>query len=126
MQYIEETTSTSAINVTLIAEDTIKPNPDRRLEAARRGHADAVQALVKFLQGFVNFVIYLILLVLPILIRRLRTHCADRLGIVALVGRRKSKEKRSGEVIPASSWEFTNRAQTSRLRPGFWHFSEKR
>ena len=67
MKYIEETTSTSSINVTIVAEQTIKPIEigGWKPQGVAR---DAVQALVKFLQGFVNFVIYLALLVLPILI----------------------------------------------------------
>ena len=91
MQYIEETTSTSAINVTLIAEDTIKPIQigGWKPQGVAR---DAVQALVKFLQGFVNFVIYLILLVLPILIVVFGPIALIVWGIVALVRRRKAKK----------------------------------
>ena len=67
MKYIEETTSTSSITVTLVAEQTIKPIEigGWKPQGVAR---DAIQALVKFLQGFVNFVIYLALLVLPVLI----------------------------------------------------------
>lgn len=90
MKYIEETTSTSAINVTLIAEKTIQPIEIGGWKP--KGVArDAVQALVKFLQGFVNFVIYFVLLVLPILIVVLGPIALITWGIVALVKRRKAK-----------------------------------
>ena len=51
IKYIDETTSTSAITVNLIAEETIKPieiGGWKPVGVAR----DAVQALVKFLQGY--------------------------------------------------------------------------
>jgi len=91
MQYIEETTSTSSINVTLIAEKTIKP-----IEVGGwkpQGVArDAVQALVNFLQGFVNFIIYFMLLVLPILVVVFGPIALVIWGIVALIKRRKAKK----------------------------------
>ncbi len=91
MKYIEETTSTSAINVTLVAEKTIKPIEIGGWKP--RGVArDAVQALVKFLQGFVNFTIYLALLVLPILVVVLGPIALVIWGIVALIRRRKARK----------------------------------
>ncbi|MGA2488880.1 MAG: DUF4349 domain-containing protein [Anaerolineales bacterium] len=91
MKYLEETTSTSAINVTLIAEKTIKPIEIGGWKP--RGVArDAVQALVKFLQGFVNFIIYFVLLVLPVLILVLGPIALIVWGIVALVKRRKARK----------------------------------
>jgi hypothetical protein len=91
LKYITETTSTSAINVTLIAEETIKPITigGWKPQGVAR---DAVQSLVKFLQGFVNFVIYLVLLVLPILIVVFGPIALVIWGIVALVRRRKAKK----------------------------------
>ena len=91
MKYIDETTSTAAINVTLIAEETIKPIElgGWKPQGVAR---DAVQALVKFLQGFVNFVIYLVLLVLPILIVVFGPIALVVWGILALVRRRKAKK----------------------------------
>jgi hypothetical protein len=91
MKYIEETTSTSAINVTLIAEKTIKPIEigGWKPQGVAR---DAVQALVKFLQGFVNFVIYLVLLVLPILVVIFGPIALIIWGLIALFRRRKSKK----------------------------------
>jgi hypothetical protein len=91
MKYIEETTSTSAINVSLIAEKTIQPIEIGGWKP--RGVArDAVQALVKFLQGFVNFVIYFALLALPILIVVFGPIGLIIWGIVALVRRSKSRK----------------------------------
>jgi hypothetical protein len=91
MKYLEETTSTSAISVTLIAEKTIKPIEigGWKPQGVAR---DAVQALVKFLQGFVNFVIYFVLLVLPILIVVFGPIALVIWGIIALVRRRKAKK----------------------------------
>jgi hypothetical protein len=91
MKYIEETTSTSAINVTLIAEKTIKPIEigGWKPQGVAR---DAVQALVKFLQGFVNFVIYFMLLVLPIMIVILGPTGLIIWGVFALVRRSKSRK----------------------------------
>jgi len=91
MKYIEETTSTSAISVTLVAEKTIKPIEigGWKPQGVAR---DAIQALVKFLQGFVNFVIYLVLLILPILIVVFGPIALVIWGIVALVRRRKARK----------------------------------
>jgi hypothetical protein len=94
MNYIEETTSTSAINVTIIAEQTIKPIEigGWKPQGVAR---DAVQALVKFLQGFVNFVIYLALLILPILIVIFGPIALVIWAIVAGVKRRKAKKAKA-------------------------------
>jgi hypothetical protein len=99
MKYIEETTSTSAINVTLVAEKTIQPIEIGGWKP--RGVArDAVQALVKFLQGFVNFVIYFVLLVLPILIVVFGPIGLIVWGIVALVRRSKSRKASRAKLPP--------------------------
>lgn len=67
MKYYEEASSYSLINVSLVAEETVKPleiGPWTPKGAAQ----DAYKALVDFLRGFVEFIIYLFVLVLPILI----------------------------------------------------------
>jgi hypothetical protein len=94
MKYIEETTSTSSITVTLIAEQTIKPIQigGWKPQGVAR---DAVQALVKFLQGFVNVVIYLVLFVLPVLIVIFGPLALIIWGIVALVNRRKARKAKT-------------------------------
>jgi hypothetical protein len=94
MKVIEETTSTSSITVTLVAEDTIKPIQigGWKPEGVAR---DALQALVKFLQGFVNFLIYMIILVLPILIVIFGPIALIIWGIIALVRRGKNKKAKA-------------------------------
>jgi hypothetical protein len=94
MNYIEETTSTSSINVTLIAEETIQPIEigGWKPQGVAR---DAIQALVKFLQGFVNFVIYLVLLILPILIVLFGPIALIVWAIVAGLKRRKAKKAKN-------------------------------
>lgn len=67
MKYYEEASSYSLINVSLVAEETVKPleiGPWTPKGAAQ----DAYKALVDFLRGFVEFIIYLFVLILPILI----------------------------------------------------------
>lgn len=91
MKYIDETTSTAAINVTLVAEETIKPITIGGWKPQGVAY-DAVQSLVKFLQGFVNFIIYFVLLVLPILIVVFGPIALIIWGILALVKRRRAKK----------------------------------
>ena len=67
MKYYEEASAFSLINVTLVAEETLQPiqiGPWTPSESAR----DAIQSLIRFMQGFVDFLVYFVLLVLPILI----------------------------------------------------------
>jgi hypothetical protein len=96
MKYYEQSAAYSLINVTLVAEKTIKPieiggwQPQGVVR-------DAVQALVKFLQGFVNFVIYLMLLILPILIVIFGPIALVVWGIIALVRRSKKKKALAGK-----------------------------
>ncbi len=95
MQYYEQSSSYSLITVTLIAEETIKPIEigGWKPQGVAR---DAVQALVKFLQGFVNFLIYLVLLVLPILIVIFGPLALVAWLIVVLVRRRKARKAKAG------------------------------
>jgi hypothetical protein len=64
ISYYEEAAALSAINVNVSAEETLQP-----LEIAGWRPAgvarDAVQALINFFQGFVNFLIWLVILILP-------------------------------------------------------------
>jgi hypothetical protein len=64
INYYEEAAALSAINVNVSAEETLQP-----LEIAGWRPAgvarDAVQALINFFQGFVNFLIWLVILILP-------------------------------------------------------------
>jgi hypothetical protein len=91
MQYFQESSDTSLITVTLIAEETVKPiviggwKPEGKMR-------DAVQKLINFLEGFVNFLIYLVILVVPILIVIFGPIALVIWGIVAIVRRRKAKK----------------------------------
>ncbi len=88
MQYYEESSSTSLINVTLIAEETVKPLEigGWKPEGVAR---DAIQSLIKFWQGFVNFLIGLFLLVIPILITIFGPLALIIWAVIALVRRRR-------------------------------------
>lgn len=91
MQYYEESTSTSLINVTLIAEEVIKPleiGPWTPKGAAQ----DAYKALVNFLRGFVEFVIWLGVLILPVVIVIFGPVALIVWAIIAGVKRRKAKK----------------------------------
>jgi hypothetical protein len=94
MKYYEESAAFSLINVTLIAEETVKPieiggwKPEGKVR-------DAIQSLIKFLQGFVDFLIYLVLLVLPILIVIFGPIALVVWGIIALVKRNKAKKAKA-------------------------------
>ena len=91
MQYYEQSSSYSLINVTLIAEETIKPIEigGWKPQGVAR---DAIQALVRFLQGFVNFVIWFVLLVLPVIIVIFGPIALVVWGIVAAVRKHKAKK----------------------------------
>lgn len=67
MQYYEQAAALSAISVQLVAEETIQPIEigGWKPQGVAR---DAVQTLVNFFKGFVNFLIWLVLFVLPALI----------------------------------------------------------
>jgi hypothetical protein len=64
ISFYEEAAALSAINVNVSAEETLQP-----LEIAGWRPAgvarDALQALINFFQGFVNFLIWLVILILP-------------------------------------------------------------
>jgi hypothetical protein len=67
MQYYEQSADLSAISLRLVAEETIKPIEigGWKPEGVVR---DAVQALINFLQSFVDFLIWFVIFVLPMLI----------------------------------------------------------
>jgi len=64
MQYYEQSAALSAISIRLIAEETLKPIEigGWKPEGVVR---DAVQALVDFLKGFFEFVVWLVIVFLP-------------------------------------------------------------
>jgi hypothetical protein len=64
ISYYEEAAALSAINVNVSSEETLQPleiGGWRPAGVAR----DALQALINFFQGFVNFLIWLIILIIP-------------------------------------------------------------
>ena len=64
IKYYDESVATSAISVRLVAEESIQPIQIGGWKP--QGEArDALQALVRFFQGFVNFIIWLIILIIP-------------------------------------------------------------
>ncbi|KAF0107665.1 MAG: hypothetical protein FD146_1699 [Anaerolineaceae bacterium] len=91
MKYYEESAAFSLINVSLIAEETVQPIEvgGWKPEGTAR---DAVQTLVNFLQGFVDFVIWIVIFVLPMLIVIFGPIALVVWGIIALVKRGKVKK----------------------------------
>lgn len=65
MQYYEESAALSAIHLTMIAQEKVKPLEigGWKLEGTTR---DAVQTLINFVQGFVRFLIWVVIVILPI------------------------------------------------------------
>ena len=64
MKYFEEASALSAISVQITAEETLQPLEIagwKPVGVAR----DALQSLINFFQGFVNFMIWLIILIIP-------------------------------------------------------------
>jgi hypothetical protein len=91
MQYFEQSAAFSAISLTIIAQETIQPlkiGPWTPAGAAR----DAIQALINFLQNFVDFVIWFVVFILPMLVVVFGPIALIIWGIVSLVRRRKAKK----------------------------------
>ena len=91
IQYYDQASKLSAINITLIAEETIQPIEigGWKPEGVAR---DAIQSLIIFWQGFVNFLIKFFLLVLPILITVFLPIFLVFLVVRAILRRRKAKK----------------------------------
>jgi len=67
MKYYEEAAALSAISVRILAEETVKPLVIGKWEP--KGVAlEAVQDLINFLKGFVDFLIRFVIYILPVLI----------------------------------------------------------
>jgi len=91
MQYYEQSSSYSLINVTLIAEETIKPVEIGGWQP--KGVAlEAIQRLVNFLEGFVNFLIRFFLYYLWVLVLVFGPIALVVWGIVAAVRKHKAKK----------------------------------
>jgi hypothetical protein len=98
MQYYEQSSSYSLINVTLIAEKTIKPVEIGGWQP--KGVAlEAIQRLVNFLEGFVNFLIRFFLFYLWVLVFVFGPIVLVIWGIVAAVRKNKAKKvKKAAQV----------------------------
>jgi hypothetical protein len=96
MQYYQQASTYSLINVTLIAEQTVQPIEigGWKPEGVVR---DAIQSLIRFWQGFVNFLIDLFLLVLPILITILGPIALIVWGIIAPVKHNRKKKAQAAK-----------------------------
>ena len=96
MQYYQQASTYSLINVTLIAEQTVQPIEigGWKPEGVVR---DAIQSLIRFWQGFVNFLIDLFLLVLPILITIFGPIALIIWGIIALVKHNRKKKAQAAK-----------------------------
>ena len=94
MNYDQQTSSFSLIDVTLIAEKTIQPITVAGWKP--QGVArDAIQALVGFVQGFVDFLIQLVLFILPMLILIFGPIVLIIWLIIALIKRRKARKAKT-------------------------------
>ena len=103
IQYYEQSATYSAISVRLVAEETIKPIEigGWKPEGVAR---DAIQNLVNFLQGFVDFLINLVLFILPVLIvigLFIAIPIWLFIVIVRAINRRMKKNKAAKETAPA-------------------------
>jgi hypothetical protein len=96
MQYYQQASTYSLINVTLIAEQTVQPIKigGWKPEGVAR---DAIQSLIRFWQGFVNFLISFFLLVLPILITIFGPIALIIWGIIALVKHNRKKRAQAAK-----------------------------
>ncbi len=95
IKYYEQAAALSAISVTLIAEATIKPIEigGWKPQGVAR---DAVQTLINFMQGFVNFLIWLVLFILPMLVLVLLPFFLIFLGIRAVVRKNRARKAAKG------------------------------
>lgn len=96
IQYYEEASSYSLINVTLISEEKVQPIKIGRWQPLGTVNR-AIQALINFLQGFVNFLIWLVLFIVPMLLVVFGPPALIVWGIVAAVRRRKASKQKAKE-----------------------------
>ena len=65
INYYDQASTLSAVSVRLVAEETVKPLVIAGWQP--QGVArDAAQALISFFQGFANFLIWLVIFILPV------------------------------------------------------------
>jgi hypothetical protein len=96
MKYYQDSAAMSAVTVTLIAQQSTQPISVAGWEPQGQAR-DAIQALVNFSQNFVNFLIWLVLLVIPALIIILLPAFLIFLLVRAILRRRQAKKVVSSE-----------------------------
>ncbi|HQO96973.1 MAG TPA: DUF4349 domain-containing protein [Anaerolineaceae bacterium] len=98
MQYYEEAAAMSAISIQIQAKEAVKPLTVAGWKPVGTAR-DALQTLLDFWRGFVNFIIWFVIFILPVLL----TIGLPIFGIVMLIRalvRRGKKRKQATEVIP--------------------------
>jgi hypothetical protein len=91
IQYYEQSAALSAVSVTLLAQQSTQPIRVAGWEPQGQAR-DAIQALVNFFQGFVNFLIWLVLMVIPALVLVLLPIYLVFLLVRAIVRRNRAKK----------------------------------
>ncbi len=106
MKYYEEAAALSAISIRIVAEETIQPVVIGKWQP--QGVAlEAIQDLIDFLKGFINFLIRFVILILPILIIIFGLFYLAFLGLRAVFRllRGKKPKKEGSQDMPATSIE---------------------
>jgi len=94
IKYYEEASSFSLISVTLISEEKVQPIKIGKWQPQGTVNR-AIQSLIKFLQGFVNFLIWVVLFVLPVLVVVFSPPLLIAWGVVAAVRHHRSRKKKA-------------------------------
>jgi hypothetical protein len=95
IKYYDDVTATSLINVTLIAEETIKPLQIGPW-SPKGAFNQAVQDLVRFWHNFVEFLIRFAIYVLPVIVLVFGPIALIVWAVVAGLKRRKAKKAKAG------------------------------
>jgi len=99
MQYYEEAAAMSAISITLQAQEAVKPITVAGWEP-QGVLRDAVQSLINFWQGFVDFMIMLFVYIIPVLLTIALPLFLVFLAVRAIVRRNKAKKAARKPVEP--------------------------
>ncbi|MBP7354811.1 MAG: DUF4349 domain-containing protein [Longilinea sp.] len=99
MQYYEEAAAMSAISITLQAQEAVKPITVAGWEP-QGVLRDAVQSLINFWQGFVDFMIMLFVYIIPVLLTIALPLFLVFLAVRAIVRRNKAKKAARKTVEP--------------------------
>ncbi len=96
IQYYEEASTFSLIQVTLVSEEKVQPIKVGKWQPQGTMNR-AIQALINFLQGFVNFLMWVVFFVVPVLLIILGPPALVTWGVLAAIRRRKSGRKKTSE-----------------------------